>query len=165
LRTGTEIQAEFLRIEPFFYTHWQALNTFEERGFALANDLGPNSDERWVALKQWVPWRGWVRGSLRFVRQGLNPIDITGQVVQDVGGALTSRHTTQQILFLAGDVQHWRGVGLDLGFEPWPGISARVDYERRTVTQGTRLPDRSVLRVNLMFSFYPVDLLLRPLGW
>ncbi len=163
-RTGTELQAEYLRIEPFFYTHFLRLNTYEQRGFALANDLGPNSDEWFVAARQWVPWRGWVRGSLRFARQGFNPVDVNGDLV-DVGGALTSAHQGQRIMFLAGDVQHWRQVGVDAGFEPWPGVQGRLEYEHRTVTRGTRLADRTVLRANVIFSFYPISFLFRPWGW
>ncbi|MSR05799.1 MAG: hypothetical protein EXR93_01825 [Gemmatimonadetes bacterium] len=164
VRTGTEVQAEYERVDPFFYTHKYPLNTFEERGFPLANDLGPNADEWWLGLKQWVPWRGWVRGSVRFVRHGLNVEDASGLIVQDVGGSITSRHLNQRIVFLAGDLHRWHGLGLQMGFEPWPGIALRLDYERRIVTLGNRIPNRSVLQGNVQFSFYPISFLFRPLG-
>jgi len=164
VRTGTDVRAEYLRVEPYFYTHWLQLNTYQERGFALANDVGPNADEWWLSLKQWVPWRGWVQGSVRFVRQGLNPVNLAGQTI-DVGGDLiTSRHTGQKVLFLAGDLQKWRALGLDVGLEPRPGIQTRVTYEKRTATLGSRVPNRSVLRLSLSLSFYPFTFLLRPLG-
>jgi len=164
VRSGTGLKAEYLRVEPFFYTHVFPLNTYEERGFALANDLGPNADEWFVAAKQWVPWRGWVQGSIRFVRQGLNVVDAAGTVIQDVGGAITSRPAGQKVIFLAGDLHKWRALGLDIGLEPWPGVQVRLAYDRRTVTMGTRIPNLSVLRGSLSLSFYPLTFLLRPLG-
>jgi hypothetical protein len=163
LPTGTDLSAEYLRVDPFFYTHHLLLNTFEQQGFALANDLGPNADEIWVAVRQWNPW-GWVRASLRRVRQGLNLVDAQGRVVSDVGGDLRSAHRGQRVIFLAGDVHHWRAWGVDALVEPWPGVSFRVDYERRDVTRGTRIPDRHLLRTSLTLSFYPVQLLLAPFG-
>ena len=159
---GTDVYGGYVRVEPFFYTHILPLNTYEQWHLPLGAEVGPNGDEWTVGVRQWLPWRGSIAVSLSGGRHGLNPVDSLGNEIADVGGSLTSRQTTQRVLFLAGDVHHTRTIRVDGEFEPFRGIRLEAHWEHRDVTLGTRLPQYSVLRIQTSFMFYPFDVLLLP---
>ncbi|NKB70253.1 MAG: hypothetical protein GKR89_24545 [Candidatus Latescibacteria bacterium] len=51
---NAELRAEYVRIEPWIYTHKFAINTFRHFDGPLGHSLGPNSD-RWQIGIQWRP--------------------------------------------------------------------------------------------------------------
>jgi hypothetical protein len=161
---GVDLQVEFLRVEPFFYTHRYPLNSYHINGFSLANDLGPNADQRMVALRQWLPRRSWIRASVASVRHGRNVVDSTGKVVRDVGGSIGSSFVDQRVLFLDGDVHRYRTVAIDAHAEPWRGIAFNLSYEKRDVGQGKQIADRRILRFDGSVSWYPLLFLLTAVG-
>jgi hypothetical protein len=165
LHHGTDLQAEYLRIEPFFYTHYLPLNTYQQNGYALGNELGPNADQLWFAVRQWFPGRSWLRATFAYARHGLNVVDSTGKVVQDVGGSLTSLPgPTQKILFLSGDLERVQTLMLEAHFEPSRSVGLNVQYlESRTIL-GKQIPNQRVLRVEGSFAFYPLSFLFSLVG-
>ncbi|GAB5408010.1 MAG: hypothetical protein BalsKO_03750 [Balneolaceae bacterium] len=113
----------YSRIEPFVYSHWQRLNTFEQRGQSLGHYLGPNSDELEFRLKKWFPFRVWVQASFRSIRKGYNPLDSEGIVNENAGGdLLTGLRAAGYPMFENSDLNRWRELELSFKVEPRRGI-------------------------------------------
>lgn len=161
---GVDARLDYTMVDPFFYTHRFALNTYSQQGFALGSSVGPNGDQLLAGIRVWLPWRAWLGGSLAWGRRGMNLVDTAGAVVQDVGGSLTSVHNGQRILFLAGDRHRTRVVTVEAALEPWRGVRAELVWERRAVLEGTQLADYGVLRATIGFTWYPLNFLLDPIG-
>lgn len=152
---GLEAGLRYVRIEPWVYTHWQRLNTLDQRGFPLGHPLGPNATSREAHVRAWLPLRGYVGLSVAQSKKGLNPLDADGNVRVNVGGdlemgALTSEQGNYG-LFESADLQEFRTLGFEAGFEPIRGVRVGVEYGRRTQTAGTRMPDFDFLGVRLRY--------------
>lgn len=157
LASGLDVGARYTRVDPWVYTHWMALNTYEQRGFSLGSQLGPNTDQWQFSIRQWLPGRGWIEARAGGTRYGLNPVDSTGAVTENVGGDLMMGQRTpetEELLFLEdADVQKSRDVTVEGAWEPWRGIQLHARYVRRSMTQGTRIPNRSFFDVRLKIGF------------
>ncbi|MEX0691082.1 MAG: hypothetical protein WD934_01800 [Gemmatimonadales bacterium] len=162
--SGTDLFAGYLRVEPFFYTHKLGLNTFQQWDLPLGADVGPNADEWTVGFRQWLPRGGWMRFSGSGGRHGMNPLDASGNMVEDVGGSLSSVHLGQRILFLRGDLHRTTTFRMDGGIEPIRGWRFDVAVERRVVRAGTQIANRTILRFGTSLMFYPIDVLLLPIN-
>lgn len=152
---GLEAGLRYVRIDPWVYTHWQRLNTLDQRGFPLGHPLGPNATTSEVHVGAWLPKRGYVGFSVAQSKKGLNPVDANGNVVENVGGDLALGALTFEqgnySLFENADIQEFRTVGFEAGFEPIRALRLSVQYEKRTQSLGTRMPDFDYLTIRFRY--------------
>lgn len=164
LRQGTDLQAEYLRLDPYYYTHFLPLNTYQQNGYALGSDVGPNADQLWLSLRQWLPGgRNWVRATFAYTRHGLNIVDSTGKTVTDVGGSINSIDGGK-ILFLAGDYERTAALTLAAHFEPSRSFGVNAEYTNQRTVVGKTIPNMQTLRVGGTFAFYPLSFLFSLVG-
>jgi hypothetical protein len=110
LLLNTDITCEYIRLDPFLYSHQYAVNTYKNWNSCLGYPLPPNSDRLYLNLK-WHPHYCWT-GSLSasFTRHGDNIITSTDTV--NVGGDIDLSYEPDQTTapFLDGqrlDITLW----------------------------------------------------------
>ncbi len=160
-----QLNAEYERIEPFYYTHWLQLNSYVQpfkQGIPLANEIGPNADQWSLSVKKWLPWRGWVKGYFSSVRKGMNVLDENGDLLTDVGGDIMSgqNNRTDVVRFLSGDLHKYNIFGIETSVEPWRGVSIYLDYNKRIVTQGNRIENDDFFALRINLTYYPLNMLI-----
>jgi hypothetical protein len=151
---GLEAGLRYVRIEPWVYTHWQRLNTLDQRGFPLGHPLGPNATTREAHFGAWLPLRGYVGLTVAGSKKGLNPIDDDGVVTRNVGGDLTLGAYADQgryALFEDADLQEFRTLGVEAAVEPVRGVRFDLRYEKRTQSLGDRMPDYDFLTLRVRY--------------
>lgn len=157
LRSSQDIMVEYTRISPFVYIHQFRLNNYEQEGIGVGHQLGPNGEQTTIAIRQWLPWRGWVKVAYNHVRKGLNVLDENGNLLENVGSDYNeSRDQVSQRGGLpvgAGDVQNWGEVTLEAQVEPKRGFAFSLGVRQRQLTKGTRLNDLSTITARLLIGF------------
>jgi hypothetical protein len=158
LKWALQFNAEYIHIDPYFYTHWQKFNAYDENGIILANDIGPNADQYHFSMRKWFPRRSWIEVFAQKTRKGLNEVDENGELVRDVGGDLFEGQSGSQgdkVRFLDGDLHEWSTYGIKAHTEPFRGIDFNIEYSVRNMTKGTRIGDNSFFRFTLAFNMIP----------
>ena len=157
LPTSTILNAEITQVDPYFYTHWQQFNTYDEFGSPLAYSIGPNSRQYFVSVRQWLPWRSFVEISLGKVKKGLNEYDTDGNLITDVGGDLFEGQngSSDTVRLFAGDVHEWYQLNVKFEYEPYRGIQLFGAVSQRIMQQGEQLQDLNYLYAGVEFNFYP----------
>lgn len=157
LPTSTILNAEVLQFDPYFYTHWQLFNTYDENGSPLGASIGPNARQIYFSARQWLPWRSFIDISIANVKKGLNVVDSVGNLVTDVGGDLFEGqlNTTEVVRLFSGDIHKWNQLRLDIGVEPIRGIRFFGSMSRRMMIQGDQLKDLNSLYGGIEINFYP----------
>ncbi len=147
----------FTRIQPFVYTHWQQLNTVEQRKIGLGHEAGPNSETVEFSIKKWLPYRSSVNLSFKKVKKGFNPIDANGNVTENVGGDLNlgSEGPAQRgyRMFENADVNTWNQLELGAQIEPWRGVILNARLIDRKMTKGNRLNNFRYIDLRFRFGF------------
>ncbi len=155
-KTGTQVGIEYIQIDPYFYTHWQELNTFDNFDTPLGHPNGPNSDQITISVRQWLPKRSWINVKFSRNRKGLNPIS-QGQdgqtITENIGGNIYLAQSSGTPIFLDGNVQTWNQIQINAGFEPWRGISVLLDYETGKFNQHERLIDFDYFSARVVFGY------------
>ncbi|GAB5537517.1 MAG: hypothetical protein Rubg2KO_37660 [Rubricoccaceae bacterium] len=137
-RTGATLFGEYVRIEPYTYTHrfsenGDYFNSYTHNGFGLGHPLGPNADQWLAGASVWLPFRARARFSGRYVRKGENPVDpVTGEVTT-VGGdvRLGEAPADGRKQFLSGDLFQGPGVRAAIEVEPARGVALRFYADRQ----------------------------------
>ena len=147
----------FTRIQPFVYTHWQQLNTIEQRGIALGHEAGPNSETIEFAIKKWLPYRSRISLSFKRVKKGFNPIDENGDVTENVGGDINlgSEGPAQRgyRMFENADINTWNQLELGVQIEPWRGVILTTRIIDRKIKEGSRIDDFRYVDLRFRFGF------------
>ncbi len=158
LPSSTLINAEVLQIDPYFYSHWQFFNTYDELGSPLGASIGPNSRQFHISVRQWLPWRSFIDVSFQTVKKGFNEVDENGDLLLDVGGdmfqGIVSVNGDEVDLF-AGEIHTWNNLNFELEFEPIRGIRLFGRYTHRTVNRGSQIDDLNLFYGGIEFNFYP----------
>lgn len=158
LPTSTLINAEVLQLDPYFYSHWQFFNTYDELGSPLGASIGPNSRQFHYSIRQWLPWRSFVEVSLQSVKKGYNEVDENGRLLVDVGGDIFTGITGtngEEVGLFAGEVHKWKNLNIELEFEPIRGIRLFGKYTHRFVNRGSQIQDLNFFYGGIEFNFYP----------
>ncbi len=113
--------AEYTRVRPYTYTHFDEPNSYSAWGIGLGHPIGPNADE--VYLKLAYNPTDWIRPSIEFRkrRKGNNIIDENGILIRNVGGDLLRPYETFQVdpiaPFLDGERINTNSLTLNLRIE------------------------------------------------
>ncbi len=156
LPTSTLINAEIIQFDPYFYTHWQLFNTYDELGSPLGASIGPNSRQYYISIRQWLPWRSFVDVGISLIKKGLNEIDENGNLIQDVGGDLfVGQDRTDTVRLFAGDVHEWNELRVQFEIEPFRGVRFFGTIEKRIMEKGLQLSDTDGFYLGIEFNSFP----------
>ncbi len=127
----SDLRLEYVRIEPWIYTHKFPINTFRHFDAPLGHSLGPNSD-RWQVQFGHRPHRDLsVHLQLARTRHGRNEILEDGSV-RNVGGDLhlgsSAMDNREDKKFLDGSVEQRTELGGNLSFRSWTHSSVTIGY-------------------------------------
>ncbi len=135
--------AEYTRVRPYTYTHFDERNSYSAWGVGLGHPIGANADEFFFKLA-YNP-TDWLRPSIEFRkrRKGNNMIDDNGILIRNVGGDLLRPYEIFQVSpiapFLDGERVDSELFTLNLRVEPIRNLSfeARYGYQLQTfITRG-----------------------------
>ena len=151
----SDLRLEYVRIEPWIYTHRFPINTFRHFDAPLGHSLGPNSD-RWQVQMDHRPHRDLsLRLHLGRARHGYNQLLEDGSI-RNVGGDLhlgsSPTDNRENKKFLDGDVERRTELGGSFTMRPWTLFSVTAGYSHewgKNVPlaprwgEGIRLQDRT----------------------
>ena len=136
----SEIEAQYVRIEPWIFTHKFPINTFRHFDAPLGHSLGPNSDRWWVKVGRYLARDVRIQLDVSRTRHAENVMDEDGQV-RNVGGDLhrgwrpgDERETKD---FLAGKLSKWIALGAQLEVRMLPQVDTAITYR---MEWGTSVP-------------------------
>jgi len=128
---GADVNAEFVHLEPYLYSHNFHINTYEHFGELLGHSLGPNADAVHIdgGYRFTAAWR--VTASLGREREGENPTS-SGTGIRNVGGsAFQGRRPgdTPERNFLDGDVVTRLKTNAGLIWSPARDVVLEFSYQ------------------------------------
>ncbi len=135
-----EMRAEYVRIEPWIYTHKFPINTFRHFDSPLGHALGPNSD-RWKlsATRRFTRDLALALEVSR-TRHGGNELLADGRVINWGGDLHMGRRSGDEVKskrFLTGNLGKWTAVGTTLSMRIFPFLFIDAGYESEW---GTNVP-------------------------
>jgi len=151
---NVQLGASYTRSDPYMYTHFQRLDTWEQSGRPLGQSIGPNATELALRVTSWLPLRTRIMLGARQIKQGLNPINSSGHQTADVGGDLFKGvPSSYPGLFVGADVHSTRRIELE--FETELVRSLKVSFKVRddNVTGGMQLPSNRFIDFRLRYGF------------
>ena len=138
----SDLEMEYVRLDPYVYTHHLHINTYEHVDSILGYPLGPNADRIHVRIGHAFSPSVRLAITAGRERQGENIPQPDGSLVNVGGDAQQGRRPTDPMSkrFLDGTVESRTRLGLDLALEPLRDMRLDVAYE---LTRG-----RNVLRTD-----------------
>lgn len=152
--TSVAIVGEYVRINPFVYSHRTIVNAWTSQGEVLGALQQPNSDRWTVMTTLWFAPRLRFSARADYVRWGENWLDSTGRIATAVIPGTTSRIPVGNVggdarngegdvlpepfavgnRFLRGNVSHTRRLSAWMSLEPLVNvfIDVRAEYILRT---------------------------------
>ncbi|MGE5350556.1 MAG: hypothetical protein ACM3P0_00630 [Acidobacteriota bacterium] len=129
---------EYLRVEPYVYTHRITDNNFTNMSYSLAEPVQPNSDMYLFAVNYRPVNRLTFTGEFRFSRHGANLMAPDGTLLRNFGGDVNYGHRTDDptvARFLEGAREFYRMISFSSVFEPVKNyyISGRVLFENNSL--------------------------------
>jgi hypothetical protein len=140
-----DFEAEWIRVEPYFYTHW---NTDDDRytnsNTLLGAQIGPNAMSYW-GMFRWAPAAAWtfsIQGQL--IQRGENIYDSTGKLIYNAGAdfnlSMTPEGNPNDTRILYGHRVNIFNLTLDVEFEPWRGLVVFARGTKSAVNYLTQPP-------------------------
>lgn len=126
--TDTDVRLEYVRIDPWVYTHTFRINSYQHYGWSLGHWLGPNGDDLFVRMgRQWTRNLS-TSAFFERERQGQN------EAGRDVGGELNEGHQEDRDSthkrFLDGILEKRISFGFETVYEPLRNLIVRAGYRR-----------------------------------
>lgn len=154
LLQNVQLAASYTRSDAFTYTHWLPLNAWEQDGKALGQSIGPNAKEVAIRLTSWLPLRTRVLVGTRYLKQGLNPVDIEGHEIANVGGNLLDGEANNYPgLFNGADVYDTRKLELEIETELIRALNISFRLQDSKVTGGLQLRSNRTMDFRLRYGF------------
>ncbi len=120
-------EAEWIRAEPYTYTHWDTTGSTSTSKTLLGAQIGPNSQSYWATLR-WAPDAKWtfsLEGEL--IERGENLYDSSGNLLYNAGAdyrvSMTAQGAPNDTHFLEGRRVNIFTVTPEIEFEPWRGLT------------------------------------------
>jgi hypothetical protein len=131
----TDLRAEYVRLEPFVYSHDFSINTWEHFDALLGHPAGPNADRLSARLEHRVGSRLEVGLGLARERRGENPVDPSGTITNVGGDAELGRRPAdpERKEFLAGRRETETLLRVEGTFFLWPTVRVRAGHNRSRV--------------------------------
>ncbi len=128
------LSADYVRIQPYVYTHRIPRNSYEHAGFPIGNPVGPNSDMWDVRWNQLLSGRSSVELYFQRIRKGHNVTDEDGNLIRNVGGDIAQGFRLEdstEVYFLDGNLEKTGVWGLTVSYEPFHQFFLTAGYEYR----------------------------------
>ncbi|MBD3234158.1 MAG: hypothetical protein GF315_10595 [candidate division Zixibacteria bacterium] len=148
---GLMLTTEYVRIEPYTYTHFFSVNTYSNHEQFLGYPLQPNSD-RWFAKADY-----WLNPLIRFktsferVRHGANPPG------ENVGGNILLGHREGDPLtkeFLAGIKDNRWGLTVSGSYEFFPEAFMELSYRFQRTDYDDEVTNESRILASISYRYY-----------
>ena len=129
-------EAEWMRVQPYTYSHWDTVGSYSTDQTVLGAQIGPNAESYWTGLR-WAPDAKWtVELSAQYIERGENIYDSSGHLLYNAGADYRvsftdSSSSFNQTYLLNGRRVNILSLTLNIQFEPWRGL---VVYARGTKT-------------------------------
>ncbi len=122
-----EIETEYLRIDPYVFTHRLNYNNFTSLGYSIGTPIQPNSSTFGLRLNYLPHYR--IRASLKFsyTVHGANVTGDNSNTVKNYGGDILVGHRvndSEQVYFLQGIKEYIRNFYFDISYEPYNNFFA-----------------------------------------
>lgn len=117
-----DFSLQYMRIEPYTFTHRLIKNNFTNMGYSLGPEIEPNSELFFCQINYRFNQRLYLSTSISFVNHGANPVDDNGNVIKNVGGSINLGHRLQdaaEVNFLDGEKEILRTYSFKLFYEPF----------------------------------------------
>ncbi len=115
-----DIHIEYLRIEPYTFSHRLIRNAYTNFGYNLGPDIQPNTGLFFSQINYRFNHRLSLTAGLSYSEHGANPIVGDG-MIRNVGGDIMLGHRlfdSERVTFLDGDLQYSRSYTFSLFYEP-----------------------------------------------
>lgn len=130
---NSDLNLEYVRIEPWIYTHKYPINIYRHFDSPLGYNLPPNSKKYTATIRKRFPRFFTVEFDFERIWHGANYVDGQG-ITQNVGGSLhygwqpgDEREVKD---WLSGERQEWTALTLDLRWNPWPNLLLSSGYKK-----------------------------------
>ncbi len=120
-----DFSIEYIRIEPYTFTHHLTGNNFTHNGYNIGSDLQPNSELFFSQINYRFNHRLRCSASFWFTTHAANPVNNDGSI-KNVGGDINIGHRvtdSETVKFLDGDLEYLRRFSFLIFYEPFNQIS------------------------------------------
>ena len=137
-----DFRFEYLRIDPYVFTHRFLRNNFTNFGYNLGSFLQPNSELFYFQLNYRFTNRLNVSGDFSYSNHGANPLAADSTVIRNVGGDILLGHRlydSEKVSFLDGYLEHSSTASLTFKYEPFNEINFNLNirYIHQSLQQKT----------------------------
>lgn len=139
-----DIKLEYLRIEPYTYTHRLIKNNFTNFGYSLASYLQPNSELFFLSISYRFNNRLLCEVDLSYVNHGANRINNDGTII-NFGGDINLGHRkfdSEFVKFLEGELQTSRSITTKIFYEPFNQLSFFLNTSYYSHSNNNFLPNK-----------------------
>jgi hypothetical protein len=133
-----EIYLQYIRCEPYVYTHRINDNNYTNSVYSLADPLQPNSDVLVTRLNFVPQYRLNLFLEFSYSRHGANQLNNDGTIKKNVGGHVNVGHREKdatQVHFLDGDKEYFRSISVGAVFQPIKNyfLTGRINYRKNSL--------------------------------
>ena len=117
-----DLSLEYVRVEPYTFTHRLIRNNYTSFNYNLGSDLQPNSELFFTQINYRFNNRIRLSASYGFTIHGANPLNPDGSVKENVGGNMDLGHRVndaESVKFLDGDREYFRNFTASFLYEPF----------------------------------------------
>ena len=115
-----DFKFEYLRIEPYTFTHRLSRNSFTHYGYSLSSSLQPNSELFFLGISYRFTSRLTLAADFSYSNHGANFVNNDG-TINNVGGDIKLGHRTfdsETTKFLDGELEIFRNISTQIYYEP-----------------------------------------------
>ncbi len=116
-----ELDLQYIRIEPYVYTHRIHNNNYTSLDFNIGPKLQPNSGTIFTGISATIHKRVKVGVNFTYTEHGANEVDSNGKVLNNFGGDILVGHRpgdSESISFLDGEREIYRNITFYSEIEP-----------------------------------------------
>ena len=149
-----EFEMQYIRIDPYVYTHRIHDNNFANNDFSLSDILNPNSEIISLSLNYPLTHRLFLNAGFTYTIHGANETDLNGNVLTNFGGNVLVGHReidSDDAKFLDGIREYSRILNFDISYEPINNYYIGLITSFRNSTPANSIKQESIL-ANIYFS-------------
>jgi hypothetical protein len=141
-----DMEIQYLKIDPYVYTHRITDNNFTNLGYNLASDLMPNSSNSNFILYYRPHHRVNMKIGFKYSIHGANILNNDGELVKNYGGDISQGHRpddSEEIYFLQGEREIYRQLNFECVIEPiknWHLI-LKFDYLQNSLAKSQKMEE------------------------
>jgi Capsule assembly protein Wzi len=148
-----DIKLEYLKIDPYTFTHRFSRNNFTNLSYNLDSFLQPNSELFFAQINYRFNNRLNVSGDFTYTIHGANPLASDGTVKENVGGDISLGYRvfdSDKVYFLDGYLEYGRIASATLNYEPYNQI--HFYFNIKYISQSLQSEKNKILETFFTFS-------------